>query len=489
MVSATVSAKSNSDFFALVVSAENSYMSSEQDLNYAGMDADRVATALTTASGVPKENILQLKNPTIADLQRAVKKLALRSSKKFLFYFSGHSDEFGLNLRDGKVNRKKFHQLLGAVSSKVKIVVLDSCFSGALKSKGVRSSKPIGAVRFDVDEPTGSVILTSSSAQEMSYESEKLKGSIFTNHLITGLYGEADGNEDGLVTIDELYQYVYGQSKYQSMVSGNVSQSPEFKSQLTGQGAVVVSFPSTINGEVLLASNLQGELTFASDKGMNFFKFYKTRGKPQRIEVPKGTYNVTLLDSDRIGKTQLEIAAKEKKEIQSVNMIWKDRVKDRLTAKGKKSEFLFGVAVMNHSGYGEGQKGGTATEFRLLSPGTEAANGLWRLSLHAGGSAHRDDNPNIEETNYQRFTIGGEGTYGSWKALNNNWIFGLRVGTVTEEIKGAGSKTYGLTHLSFGSRHYFQTTPIKIDFLIGIETANRDGQEGGASTFGIAISY
>lgn len=440
--SGIVKANPINEFHALVISAESSYLSSESDLSYAKMDAMRVSTALKSASRIPKRNIHELHNPTVAEILKTVRGLQKKTSRKFLFYFSGHSDEFGLHLRDGQITKQKFHELLASISSKIKIVVLDSCFSGSLKSKGVRSSQPLGTVRFDVDEPTGSVILTSSSGREMSYESEKLKGSIFTNHVVAGLYGRADGNEDGLVTIDELYQYVYGQTKYQKMVSGAVGQSPEFDSKLSGQGAVVVSFPSRINGEILLAENLQGEFTFASTKGMNFFKFYKSRGDVQSVEVPQGKYNVTLLESHRIGKSQIQVKSKKEVPIKESDLIWKKRKKDRLTAKGKKSEFLFGVNILSHGGYQENQSRGSVAELRILSPGTEAANGLWRLSLHLGGSSHKTEDPSIEKYEYQRFTLGGEGTYGKWKAINNVWIFGARFGTLIERSQGQGAKTY-----------------------------------------------
>lgn len=47
-----------------------------------------------------------------------------------------------------------------------------------------------------------------------------------------------------------------------------------------------------------------------------------------------------------------------------------------------------------------------------------------------------------------------------------------------------------MSHLSFGSRFYFETTPMKIDILLGIDNSNRDGQENeSVGTFGIAFSY
>src|SRR5262249_20449304 len=148
----------------------------EKNLGFASTDASRVMRALVTASKVPAKNIVNLKNPSITEIDQAIVNLSKTKSQKFMFYFSGHSDENGLHLKDGSFTKTKFHDLLAKIDARVKIVVLDSCFSGALKSKGAQKSKPIELVQYNVDEPTGSVILTSSSGTELSYESEKLKG-------------------------------------------------------------------------------------------------------------------------------------------------------------------------------------------------------------------------------------------------------------------------------------------------------------------------
>ena len=57
----------------------------------------------------------------------------------------------------------------------------------------------------------GIAIFSASSAQEFSYEDKKWGGGhgVFTYYLVTGLRGAADANADGIITIRELYDYVY----------------------------------------------------------------------------------------------------------------------------------------------------------------------------------------------------------------------------------------------------------------------------------------
>ncbi|MCK7469824.1 MAG: hypothetical protein MZU95_02755 [Desulfomicrobium escambiense] len=57
----------------------------------------------------------------------------------------------------------------------------------------------------------GKVIITASSANEVSVEKDELQHGVFTYYLLEGLRGKADTDRDGMVTVDEAYRYVYDQ--------------------------------------------------------------------------------------------------------------------------------------------------------------------------------------------------------------------------------------------------------------------------------------
>ncbi len=477
------------DLQVLIVSAEDSTIASEKKLDYASMDAQRLVRALTVAGKVDAQNIASLKNPSMEEFDKTVSALSKKKNQKFMFYFSGHSNENGLHLRDGSITKSKFHELLAGLKSKLKIVILDSCFSGALKAKGAQRAKPIELVQYNVDEPTGSVILTSSSGNELSYESEKLKGSIFTYHLVTGLYGQADSNNDGLVTIDELYNYVYAQTKFQSTVSGGRVQSPEFHSQLQGQGALVVSYPARVNGQIQLSKDAQGELTLASSKGINFFKFYKNKGEEKVLSVPRGEYDVTLASETQIGHGQIEIVENQTQAIDVQSLTWEKRVTPSVRAKGAQPQFLFGLLLASRPATKDNEENSMLGEFFLLSPSTEVLKGRWRLSVHLGGQDHKIKGSN-ETVKYSRMSIGGEGNYPGRENWNNEWLIGARTGLLSSASDNAVSTSASLFNLYLGSRFFPTGAKVNFDIIFGVESIKAGKEESKSSgSLGFAVNF
>ena len=54
--------------------------------------------------------------------------------------------------------------------------------------------------------------MASSSATELSQESDQLASSYFTHHLLLALRGAGDANQDGKVSLDEAYRYTYNRT-------------------------------------------------------------------------------------------------------------------------------------------------------------------------------------------------------------------------------------------------------------------------------------
>ena len=201
--------------YAFAIGANNGGAKREV-LRYAVTDARSFIHVLTRMGGVKKNKSKILVNPNKKLILHSFNKLAKKiqthknESKRveLFFYYSGHADEEGILLKKDKISYKKIRDMIKSIDADVKIAILDSCSSGGFtRIKGGKVHKP-----FIVDTSfnmKGYAFMTSSSINEASQESDRIKGSFFTHYLVTGLRGAADATKDGRVTLNEAYQYAY----------------------------------------------------------------------------------------------------------------------------------------------------------------------------------------------------------------------------------------------------------------------------------------
>jgi Caspase domain/WD domain, G-beta repeat len=96
------------------------------------------------------------------------------------------------------------------------VLILDSCFSGAF-AHGAKGEADLGLRDRFLGQGRGRVVLTASAATEYSFEGDPTDaaipaGSVFTAALVQGLRtGEADADQDGHVSVDDAYRYVFDQ--------------------------------------------------------------------------------------------------------------------------------------------------------------------------------------------------------------------------------------------------------------------------------------
>jgi uncharacterized caspase-like protein len=79
----------------------------------------------------------------------------------------------------------------------------------------------------------GRAIITASRTSEVSVELPELGHGLFTYYLVQGLKGAADLDRDGIVSLQELYQYLEQQVSQKSRSAGG-NQHPVMKGELEG---------------------------------------------------------------------------------------------------------------------------------------------------------------------------------------------------------------------------------------------------------------
>jgi uncharacterized RDD family membrane protein YckC len=95
------------------------------------------------------------------------------------------------------------------------VLLLDCCYAGAFE-RGMTARAGTGMAIEEQFGGRGRAVITASSAMEYAFEGDELADtrelapSVFTSALVEGLEtGEADRDQDGLVALDELYDYVF----------------------------------------------------------------------------------------------------------------------------------------------------------------------------------------------------------------------------------------------------------------------------------------
>ena len=214
------------------------------------------------------DEVVTLLNQDCASVRKAIARFYDQRQRDdlLLLYFSGHGvkDEQGhlyLALRDtesgllaGSAIETAF--ITGRMDrsfSKRQVLVLDCCHSGAF-AHGAKAAQGVSVGTAEAFEGTGlgRVVLTATDSTQYAWEGDQVIGdaqnSLFTHFLIEGLKtGAADKDEDGVVTVDELYDYVREQ-----VLTTTPRQTPQKWSYLQ-RGAIVLAQNPFANRSVLPA--------------------------------------------------------------------------------------------------------------------------------------------------------------------------------------------------------------------------------------------
>src|SRR5438045_3250879 len=99
--------------------------------------------------------------------------------------------------------------------SKRQVLILDCCHSGSFaQGSKAMTGESVGTKSAFEGTGYGRVVLTATDATQYAWEGDEVIGeaqnSVFTRYLLQGLRsGEADTDQDGQITLDEIYDYVY----------------------------------------------------------------------------------------------------------------------------------------------------------------------------------------------------------------------------------------------------------------------------------------
>ncbi len=196
------------------------------NLKFTDDDAFRFYSFLKSPEGgsLPDNQIEILvdESATRENILKSMRSIFLKADKNdvVVLYFSGHGlegcflpvDYDGYN---NKLRHDEIKQIFNESKAKHKLCIADACHSGSMKyGEGLAAKGPtsVSLKRFYQafeDTDGGVALLMSSQSEELSLEDHGLRQGVFTYYILQGMRGKADNNADKLVTISELYNYVY----------------------------------------------------------------------------------------------------------------------------------------------------------------------------------------------------------------------------------------------------------------------------------------
>lgn len=302
--------------FAFLVSS-NRGGAGQAALRYAQSDAKRVADVLVELGDVAPERLTLLHEPTPSETLEAIDGLedqlqdADRAGipTRLFFYYSGHARAHALSLGADELLLMDLRERLLALPARVTVIMLDACQSGAFsRIKGAEAAEDFSVNSLARLNAEGVAVLASSSASELSQESDTLRASIFTHHLVAALRGAADTNDDAKVTLGEVYNYVYGQTLVSTAHTTVGKQHATLETDLRTKGELALtSLPE--GGRLIIEKPLKGELTVIATRDNTVVaELHKVTGHPVRLTLPHGSYRVLWRDEERLKTCALRIA-------------------------------------------------------------------------------------------------------------------------------------------------------------------------------------
>jgi hypothetical protein len=268
--------------YALIVGiASYKNLPSKAQLEFSERDADAIYSILISPEGgnFHAENVHRLtgQQATMANLKHELETWlpsVAKEDDRVVIYFAGHGFISGgraylapydldpNNIPGTGYPMDTLGQVAGSrIKAKYKVLLTDACHSGAITPDA--DAQALNQSLLDMSRSMFS--LTASRDRERSFESKDWGNGhgIFTYYVVKGLEGEADESGDGIVTADELANYVRRNVReatkgQQNPTSDRGSFDPNMLMAFMPNGLRVAHQPPPVDGTLIFESNMDG---------------------------------------------------------------------------------------------------------------------------------------------------------------------------------------------------------------------------------------
>ncbi|HSW50309.1 MAG TPA: caspase family protein, partial [Bryobacteraceae bacterium] len=288
--------------YALVIGiAKYKNLPEQHQLHYSERDAQEIYSILISPEGgnFRAENVRTLVGPkaTLAGMRRELEEWlpsVAKEEDRVLVYFAGHGFVAGgqaylapYDIVLDQIAKTAYPMatlgsVFGKIKAKWKVLLTDSCHSGA-----VAPDSDVQTINRSLIDLSRSVFsLTASRDRERSFESPDWGGGhgIFTYYVVRGMEGEADENRNGIVTADELAEYVRRNVReatggQQNPTSDRSSFDPDMLLAYVPSRAAAGTPPPPKFGALIFESNMDGVEVFLDGKSVGVVN----KGQPLRL--------------------------------------------------------------------------------------------------------------------------------------------------------------------------------------------------------------
>ncbi len=312
-----------------VVASQNIGGAGTPALRYADADAHKVRDVLVQLCGFEPAAIRFLPDAGRAELMAALTDVGRRARNHvargdevlLLVFYSGHADREGLLLGRNKLYYEELSHVVDLSGASVRLQIVDACHAGSLTRR--KGATPVPGFLVDVDSSLaaeGRVVITSSSEDEYSQESDAIGASYFTHFMVGGLRGAADADADGRVTLDELYAHLYDETLYHTAGTRAGPQHPEYDFDLSGQGTIVLADLNVATASLVFPPDENGRYAVFDRRSRSFVGEVESRADPVRLAVTPGAYIVQRRDGDRLERGEVRLAEGDEVDVDGLAM-------------------------------------------------------------------------------------------------------------------------------------------------------------------------
>lgn len=190
-------------------------------LKYTDDDAYQVYAFLKSPEGGAVEDkrikLLIDENATKEGIENALNSIISNADKNdvIFIYYAGHGVEgaFVPYDFDGYNNLYQHKDILTKLDrsiAKHKVLIADACHSGSMIAQRSPFKSMLAEYYTDFEKTKGgTALIMSSKEEENSLEYSGMRQGVFSFYLIDGLSGKADYNNNGIVSISEIFDYTH----------------------------------------------------------------------------------------------------------------------------------------------------------------------------------------------------------------------------------------------------------------------------------------